>query len=410
LIIKKVLSILSNNILKVMKKKHYSFDEIVNRKNTCSSKWDGTDNFFQKENLLPMWIADMDFLSPQPIIEAIINRAKCGVYGYTFLPNTYYSAVINWFQRRHNWTIEKKWIYYAPGVLPGLSFAVQAFSKPGDKIIVQNPIYTPFYSIIKNNDCKRLLNPLNLSNGRYTMDLRDLKRKVKDPRVKIMILCNPHNPTGRVWTKEELTDLGEICLENQILVITDEIHCDLVYPGYKYIPFASISKDFAQNSITCTAPSKTFNLPSLKVANIIIPNPKLRSKYNKIRQRNHITNPNYIVSAVTEAAYNECEDWLEELILYIKENLEFLKNFIQSNLPEVKVIEPEGTYLVWLDFRELGLESKELSKILFEKAKVALWEGQLFGKGGKGFERINIACPRSILSEGLDRIAKAIKN
>ena len=229
-------------------------------------------------------------------------------------------------------------------------------------------------------------------------------------KLSFIILCNPHNPTGRVWTKEELTNFGEICLENQILVITDEIHCDLVYPRYNYTPFASLSKDFAHNSITCTAPSKTFNLPSLKVANIIIPNPKLRSKYNKIRQRNHITSPNYFVSAATEAAYNECEEWLEELILYIEENLKFLKDFIQQNLPEVKVIEPEGTYLVWLDFRKLGFSTKELTNILFEKAKVALWEGYLFGKGGEGFERINIACPRSILSEGLNRIAEVIKN
>ncbi|TFG26331.1 MAG: pyridoxal phosphate-dependent aminotransferase [Promethearchaeota archaeon] len=393
-----------------MNETKYDLDEIVNRKNTCSVKWDGTDNFFQKENLLPMWVADMDFLSPSPIIEAIIHRAKHGVYGYTFIPQTYYQAIINWFQRRHNWTIHKDWIYHVPGVLPGISFAVQAFSKPGDKIIVQNPIYTPFYSIIKNNGCKKLLNPLKLLNGRYTMDFKDFKKKAEDPRSRFMILCNPHNPTGRVWTREELTTLGEICLENQILIISDEIHCDIVYPGYKYVPFSSISKEFEQNSITCTAPSKTFNLPSLKVANVIIPNPSLRTQYNKIRKRNHMTSPNYFVSAVTEAAYNKCEDWLEQLILYIKDNLNFLKNFIQTNLPEVKVIEPEGTYLVWLDFRELGLGSKEISNFLFDKAKVALWEGSLFGKGGKGFERINIACPRSILSEGLNRIAKAIKN
>lgn len=393
-----------------MKRTNHNFEEVIDRKNTCSAKWDGTDKFFQKPNLLPMWVADMDFLSPRPIIEAIIRRAEHGVFGYTFLGSQYYEAVINWFQRRHNWTLDKSWIYYAPGVLPGISFSVQAFSKPGDKVIVQNPIYTPFYQIIKNNDRKRLLNPLKLSNGRYEMDFKDLKAKVRNPRAKLIILCNPHNPTGRVWTKEELTSLGEICLENQILVITDEIHCDLIYPGYKYTPFASISNEFAQNSITCNSPSKTFNLPSLKVANIIIPNPQLRTNFSKIRQRNYIREPNCFASAVVEAAYNECEDWVEELILYIKDNLEFLKNFIKENLPEVKLIEPEGTYLVWLDFRKLGFDGKELTKILFENAKVALWEGYLFGKGGKGFERINIACPRSILNEGLSRIANAIKN
>lgn len=393
-----------------MKGRRYNFDEIVDRKNTCSAKWDGTDKLFQKENLLSMWVADMDFLSPRPIIEAIIRRAKHGVFGYTFLSSQYYEAVINWFRRRHNWTLDKSWIYYAPGVLPGISFSVQAFSNPGDKIIVQNPIYTPFYHIIKNTDRKRLLNPLKLSNGRYEMDFKDLKAKARHPRAKLMILCNPHNPTGRVWTKEELTALGEICLENQILVIADEIHCDLIYPGYKYTPFASISSEFAQNSITCNSPSKTFNLPSLKIANVIIKNPELRTKFSKIRQIHHITAPNCFASAVVEAAYNECEDWVDELMLYITENLEFLKNFIKENIPEVKVIEPEGTYLVWLDFRELGFGRKELNKILFDKAKVALWEGYLFGKGGKGFERINIACPRSILKEGLNRIATAIKD
>jgi len=393
-----------------MKDKQYNFEKVVDRKNTCSSKWDGTDKFFKKENLLPMWVADMDFLSPRPIIEAIIRRAEHGIFGYTFLSSHYYKAVINWFRRRHNWTIDKDWIYYAPGVLPGISFSVLAFSSPGDRIIVQNPVYTPFYQIIKNNNRKRLLNSLKLSNGRYEMDFKDLKTKAKHPQTKLMILCNPHNPTGRVWSKEELTTLGEICLENHILVIADEIHCDLVYPGYKYTPFASISIDFAQNSVTCISPSKTFNLPSLKIANVIIPNSQLRTNFSKIRQSHHITAPNCFASAVLEAAYNECEDWVDKLLLYIKENLEYLKTFIKENFPKVKVIEPEGTYLVWLDFRELGLDSKELTKILFDEAKVALWEGYLFGKGGMGFERINIACPRSILEEGLKRIATALKN
>ena len=393
-----------------MKDKHWNFDELIDRKNTNSSKWDGTDKMFQKENLLPMWIADMDFLSPRPITEAIINRAEHGVFGYTFLSPEYYKAVINWFQRRYNWTIEKKWIFFTPGVLPGLSFSVQAFSSPGDKIIVQNPVYTPFYQIIKNNDRKRLLNPLKLLNGHYEMDFKDLRAKARHPRAKLMILCNPHNPTGRVWTREELTTLGEICIENQILVIADEIHCDLVYPGFRFTPFASISNEFAQNSIICNSPSKTFNIPSLKLANVIIPNAQLRTKFSRIRQSHHITTPNCFVSSVLEAAYNECEEWVDELKVYLKANLEFLKQFIRENIPEIKVIEPEGTYLVWLDFRGLGFNSKEITKILFDKAKVALWEGGLFGNGGKGFERINIACPRSILSEGLNRIVKAIKD
>jgi cystathionine beta-lyase len=393
-----------------MQSNNYNFDEIIDRKNTHSVKWDRTNKIFQKTDLLPMWVADMDFMSPPPIKEAIIQRAQHGVFGYTFLSSKYYEAVINWFQKRHNWNIEKEWVYTTPGVLPGISFAIQEFSDLGDKIIVQNPVYTPFYSIIKNNRRKRLLNSLKLSNGQYKMDLTDLRRKMKKAGVKIIILCNPHNPTGRVWTKDELIAFGEICLENHILVISDEIHCDLIYPDHNFTPFASISPEFAQNSIICNSPSKTFNIPSLKIANIIISNPELQTRFNKVRIRNHITEPNCFASAVVEAAYNKCEDWLEQLILYLKENLEFLKRFFDKNLPQIKIIEPEGTYLVWLDFNGLGLESKELTKLLFEEAKVALWEGYFFGKGGDGFERINIACPRLILSEGLNRIVKAIKN
>ncbi len=390
-----------------MIKNKYNFDEYIDRLNTCSTKWDGVSHIFQKPDLLPLWVADMDFPCPKPIIEAIIHHAKKGFFGYSFFPPKYYEAVINWFKRRHNWTLDKNWIFYTPGVIPGINFTIQAFSKPRDKIIIQNPAYPPFFSAVRNNDRRRLLNPLKFTNGRYEMNLEDLKKKVRDPSVKIIILCNPHNPTGRVWTKEELSQFGEICLENQVLVLSDEIHCDLIYTEYKHTPFASISKEFAQNSITCTSPSKPFNFPSLKVSNIIIPNSNFRNKFSKVRQSTGIREANCFASLVVEAAYNECEDWLDELIIYIKKNLEFLKNFIKKNLPLVNVIEPEGTYLVWLDFRKLGYDTNELSKILLEKAKVALFEGYIFGKGGKGFERINIACPRSILEEALNRISKA---
>jgi len=242
------------------------------------------------------------------------------------------------------------------------------------------------------------------------MDFDDLRSKVKDPKVKLLILCNPHNPTGRVWTKEELITLGNICLENQIIVISDEIHCDLTYPEFQHIPFASISEEFAQNSITCTSPSKPFNLPGLKVSNIIIPNSKLQKRFSKIRQANGITEAHCFASIALEAAYNESEDWLNDVMAYIKTNLEFLKEFVQNNMPKVEVIEPEGTYLVWLDFRKYGLTVNELTEVIFDDAKVALFEGWLFGKGGHGFERINIACPRPILEEALNRIAKALEN
>jgi len=388
----------------------YNFDEVIERKNTCSEKWDGVSHLFQKPDLLPLWVADMDFRSPQPIIDAIIRRAEHGIFGYSLVPPEYYEAMISWYQRRHDWTLDKKWFFYTPGVVPAINFTIQAFSKPREKIILQNPAYPPFFSAIKNNKRRRLLNPLILNNGRYTMDFEDLEKRVKDPLAKILILCNPHNPTGRVWTKEELIRVGELCLEHDILVLSDEIHCDLIYSEYKHLPFASISEEFAQNSVTCTSISKTFNLPGLKLSNILIPNPNLRNKFSKIIQGTGIHEANCFTSAVLIAAYDKCEEWLDELMIYVKSNLEFLKSFVNENLSGVKVTEPEGTYLAWLDFRELIPNSKELTRILFDVAKVALFEGFLFGKAGRGFQRINLACPRSTLEEGLNRIAKAVKS
>lgn len=393
-----------------MKRNDYKFDEFFNRSNTQSVKWDLTDKIFQNPDLLPLWVADMDFLTPQPIRDAIIKRAKHGIYGYTYFPTKYYDAIINWFQRRHNWVIEKEWLVYTPGVIPALNFSIQAMSKPGDKVIIQNPAYPPFYSAVRNNSRLRLLNPLIFSDGHYEINFGDLALKGKDSRAKILILCNPHNPTGRVWTKNELIRLGEICLENGILVLSDEIHCDLIYPEYQHTPFASISDEFAQNSITCTSPSKTFNLPSLHVSNIIIPNPKIQELFKKVVRSIGIREPNCFAYIALEKGYNECEEWLNEMLRYVKGNLEFLKSFLKEKIPEISVIEPEGTYLVWLDFRKLISDSKELSKFLLKKAKVALFEGYIFGKGGKGFERINIACPRSILEEALKKIAQAIKH
>lgn len=392
------------------KEKNYNFDEYINRFNTRSEKWDGVSHVFLRPDLLPLWVADMDFISPDPVKNAILRRAEHGIYGYTFLPPSYFEAVINWFKRRHGWTLQKDWLIFTPGVIPSINFAVQAFSKPRDKVIVQNPAYPPFFSAIKNNGRKRVLNPLRLNKGRYEMDLKDLEKKARDSRAKMIILCSPHNPTGRVWTKEELTRFGEICLSNQILVLSDEIHCDLIYPGHKHTPFASISKNFAQNSIICTSPSKPFNLPGLKVSNIVISNEKLRNAFKKALNSSGVNEANCFASIALEAAYNECEDWLDAVILYIKENLEFLKNFVKSNLSGVEVIEPEGTYLAWLDFRKVGFNARQLSKVLLEEAKVALSKGSLFGNGGKGFNRINLACPRSILKDALSRIANAIKN
>ena len=389
---------------------NYNFDKIIDRTNTRSEKWDETDKIFQKQNLLPLWVADMDFPCAPPIIDTIIKRANHGFFGYSYMPAEYYMSIINWFEQKHRWKIEKDWIFFTPGVIPGINFSIQAFSEPRDKIIIQNPAYPPFYMAVKNNNRRKLLNPLKLSNGKYEMDFNDLKRKISDPKAKMLILCSPHNPSGRVWTKDELLTLGELCLENQVLVLSDEIHCDLTYEGIIHVPFASISDDFAQNSIICTSPSKTFNLPGIKVSNIVIPNPTLQKRFNKVRQQNGITEPHCFASLVLEAAYNESEDWLNAVLKYIKKNLEFLKDYVRENMQRVEVIEPQGTYLVWLDFRNFGLTPKELTDVIFDKARVALFEGWLFGKGGHGFERINIACPRHILEEALNRISRALKS
>jgi cystathionine beta-lyase len=390
----------------------FNFDRIIDRSKSTSAKWDKKvlEKRFGDPDLIAMWVADMDFQAPQPIIDTLVETAEYGIFGYSIIPPSFYEAVLSWFKRRYGWEIDRKWISQTPGVISALDVAVNAFCNPGDKVIVQNPVYYPFYRVIENNGCRILLNPLKLFNSRYTMDFEDLKKKVEDPRAKMIILCNPHNPIGRVWTKEELKQLGEICIKNEILVVSDEIHCDLILPGYKHTNFTNINNEFAQNSITCTSTSKTFNLAGLRISNIVIPNPKIRQTFVNTQANLGVGGANLFAVAAMETAYKHetCEKWLNALLIYLKGNLDFLKDYIQENIPQIKVIETEGTYLVWLDFRELGYEPKELEKFMREKAKLALDEGYIFGQGGEGFERINIACPRSTLEQALNRIKEAI--
>ncbi|MHA2179913.1 MAG: MalY/PatB family protein [Promethearchaeota archaeon] len=392
----------------------FDFDQVIDRTKSNSAKWDKKvlEKRFGDPDLLPFWVADMDFKAPQPIIEKLVQTAKYGIYGYSILPPSFFESVLGWFKRRYRWNIDKQWLTQTPGVIPALDVAVNAFCNSGDKVIVQNPVYYPFYPVIENNGCRILLNPLKLSNNQYTMDFEDLEKKVKDPRVKMIILCNPHNPIGRVWTKEELNQLGEICMDNEILIVSDEIHCDLIYPGYKHTNIATINDKFSQNSITCTSVSKTFNLAGLKISNIVIPNQKIRQTFKNTQANFGVGGPNLFAVAAMETAYyhETCEKWLNALLQYLKGNMNFLKDFIKEKIPQIKVIEPEGTYLVWLDFRELGLEPKELEKLIRSKAKVALDDGYIFGQGGEGFERINIACPKSILEKALIKITQAISN
>lgn len=389
----------------------YNFDKVVDRNGTRSVKWDFVHRFFREEDLLPLWVADMDFQCPKPVIDALEKRVKHGIFGYSSA-NTedYHKAVIGWMKRRHNWDIDRKWIVYTPGVVPALAICVQTFTEPGDKVIIQRPVYYPFTNVIVNNNRIVLNNSLKYKDGKYTIDFDDLEEKVKDPKVKLMLFCSPHNPVGRVWTEEELIKVGNICLRNNVILVSDEIHGDLIHKGYKHIPLISLSKEFEINTIVCTAPSKTFNMAGLHMSNIIIPNEKLRKKYrNTLQGRNATSGPNPLGIEATIAAYNHGDEWLEQVLEYIGDNINYIKEFCQERLPGIKFIKPEGTYLVWLDFKELGLDKEELTEIIIKKAKVALNEGHFFGDEGTGFQRINVACPRSILVQCMERIERELR-
>ncbi len=386
----------------------YDFNKIVNRSKYHSVKWDELETIFGAQDVLPMWVADMEFRSPKPVIEAIKKAAEHGIYGYTSRPDSYYQAIIDWIEKKHHWKVKKDWLAYGPGVVPALCFIIRAFTQPGDKVMVQPPVYYPFFQAIKNNGCHIVNNPLKVESNKYVMDFEDLERKIDDPRIKILILCSPHNPVGRVWQKEELSRLGEICLKHHLMVVCDEIHADIIFKGCKHTPFASISKEFSQNSITCTAPSKTFNLAGLQTSSIIIPNKKYYGIYNNMLDSLGLNENNYFGLIALETAYRYGEEWLSQLLFYLHENLEFLIEYFKERIPKIKVIKPEGTFLVWLDCRQLGFNVKSLNDFMLKKAKIALDDGNWFGKEGEGFMRINIACPRSFLEEGLKRIERAV--
>ncbi|WZL72256.1 pyridoxal phosphate-dependent aminotransferase [Clostridiaceae bacterium 35-E11] len=388
----------------------YELNDVIARKNTDCLKWDGLEERFglTDEDLLPMWVADMDFRAPERVIDAIIKRAEHGIFGYAGGYDGYYDAVMHWMKHRHHWEIQKNWITFSPGIVTALNILVRALTHPGDKVIIQPPVYPPFCKAVLNNGCHVVNNPLKFDGTKYVMDFEDLEKKF-DPRVKLMILCSPHNPVGRVWTKEELTRLGKLCRKHQVIVISDEIHADLVLKGHCHIPFASISEEFAQNAVICTAPSKTFNIAGLQMSNIIIPNEKIRRQFLIARENIGISKPNVLGIAALEAAYRHGEDWLKELLAYLEENFIFLKKYIEEKIPQIKVIPLESTYLVWLDCRKLTLTKEALEELIHKKAKLVLNQGHTYGNEGKGFVRLNIACPRAVLEEGLQRLEKAVK-
>lgn len=385
------------------------FDNVVDRHNTNCVKWGFNEKSFGDRDVIPMWIADMDFKVPKEVIEDIKARAEHGIFGYTAATDDYYNAIIEWMNKNHNFNIKPEWISSAPTIVSALYWIVQTYTEVGDKIIIQTPVYHRFRGAIEDNKRFVLENPLKEKDGKYYMDFEHLE-KIIDPSVKMLILCNPHNPVGRVWTKEELTRLGEICCKNNILVVSDEIHCDLVFKGYNHIPFASICKEFEENSITCIAPTKTFNLAGLQVSNIIIPNEVVRDRFKFTLKINAMGDVNIFGIIGLTSAYKKGEQWYKEMLNYIEVNYKYLKTYIEENIPVLKVAEAEGTYLAWIDFRELKMNDEELKEFLIKEAKVVFNHGNVFGKNGEGFVRLNFACSRKVLEEGLTRLSKAIKN
>ncbi len=379
----------------------YNFDEIILRRGSNSYKWDADAG----DGILPMWVADMDFRTASPVIEALQQRVAHGVFGYTKVPPSYFDAITGWFNKRHNFNVEKEWILFTTGVVPALSAVIKALTEPGDQVIVQTPVYNCFFSSIRNDQCEIVTNELLYKDGVYTINFDDLEEKASAPGAKVLLLCNPHNPVGRVWTREELQRMGEICLRHQVVVVSDEIHCDLVSPGYTHIPFASLGPDFLQNSVTCTAPSKTFNLAGIQVANILAASEEIRRRIDKALNVNEVCEINTFAVEALIAAYTQGEEWLEQLRVYLHENYRYLVHFFEDHLPQLKVLPLEATYLVWIDCTALNQSSQEIARDLLEKEGLRINEGTLYGAAGEGFIRINIATQRERLVQGLEKIS-----
>ncbi len=377
----------------------YNFDELISRRGTNSYKWDSAAD----AGVLPLWVADMDFRTAPAITEALARRVAHGIFGYTRVPEAYYNAVTGWFARRHGWHFKKEWMIYTSGVVPAISAIIKALARPGDKVLVQTPVYNCFFSSIRNNGCEAACSPLLRTGDTYRMDFDDLERKAADPAVKLMLLCNPHNPAGRVWTREELTRLGEICLRHDVTVVADEIHCELVFPEYTYTPFASISEEFQRRSVTCVSPSKAFNIAGLQIANIVAADDGMRERIDRAININEVCDVNPFGVEATIAAYNEGEEWLTQLIGYLKGNYEFMKDYCAKHLPDFPTAKLEGTYLVWMDCSVLHIPSEELERQLVEQARLWLNAGAMYRSPKEGFMRWNIACPRQRLAEALDR-------
>lgn len=392
-----------------MPERNLNFDEPVDRRNTDCLKYDFAKRKGMPEDVLPLWVADMDFKTSSYIEDALVERAKEAIFGYSEVQTPYFQAVANWMKIHHNWEVKRTWLVKTPGVVFALAMAVKAFTDPGDSVIIQSPVYYPFSEVITDNGRNIVSSDLYLgADDRYHMDYADFEKKIIENDVKLFLLCNPHNPVGRVWTKEELEKVGDICLKHNVLVVSDEIHADFVFKGQHQV-FTAIKKEYEDITLTCTAPSKTFNLAGLSLSNIFIPNRKLKRQF-KAELKAAGTGLMGVMGLVAcQTAYEKGEEWYYAMKSYVQANIEFTKQYVEENLPGVKMIDHEGTYLVWLDFRETGLGVDELEDLIIHKAKLWLDSGKIFGKNGEGFQRINVACPRSTVKEALDRMKEAMQ-
>lgn len=388
--------------------KHYNFDEVINRKGTSCVKYDGLKDAYQgKENLIPLWVADMDFATPDFIIDALKKRCEHPIFGYTFDDDEYYASILAWLNYKYNWKAEREWITYIPGIVKGIGLAVQCFTQPGDKVIIQPPVYHPFRLVPTRMGREVVYNPLKLEDGVYKMDFEQLESLI-DKDCKMLILSNPHNPGGIVWEKETLVKLAQICSAHGILVISDEIHAEMTYPQFRHHPFATVSPEAAACSVTFMAPSKTFNIAGIVSSYAIVPDARLREKFYSFLEAGELNAGTIFAFTATKAAYTYGAEWLQQMRSYVIENVNFVDEYLKKNIPQIKAYRPQASFLIWLDCRELGLSQPDLVHLFEDKAGLALNDGTMFGKEGEGFMRLNVGCPRSILSKALESLKKAI--
>jgi len=387
----------------------YNFDKIIDRKNTDSLKYDFASERKKPEGILPLWVADMDFKTPPCVIEALVQKSRHGIFGYSESRGDYFEALRRWFLNRFQWEARPEWLLKTPGVVYAICAAIRSLTQKGDAVAIQQPVYYPFSESVLINERRLVVNQLLYSQGKYTIDFLDFEEKIVQNDVKLFILCSPHNPVGRVWTRDELLRLGDICLKHGVIVVSDEIHADFTYPGYRHLVFSGLKPEFSEIAVTCTAPTKTFNLAGLHISNIFIENVELRQKVEREIEKSGYSQPNIMGITACRAAYEGGQEWLMELREYLAGNLDFLRSFLKEKLPQLRLVEPEGTYLVWIDFNMLGLDSKRLKDLIENRARLWLDAGYIFGAGGEGFERINIACPRAVLKKALTQLEQAMK-